>query len=330
MILVTGGAGFIGSNLVACLEQNGAEDIVICDQLGMEQKWRNISKRDLFDVISPENLNNFIEENSTRIATVFHLGAISTTTEKNADLILENNFRVSCKLWSQCAKYRIPFIYASSAATYGDGSLGFNDISTRAHLASLTPLNPYGWSKNLFDRWVAKTIETGSAAQIPPQWAGLKFFNVYGPNEYHKQGQISVVLKNYQEIKAGGPAILFRSHNSEYKDGEQSRDFIWVGDCINILIWLSKTRDVSGLFNVGTGISRSFNDIAKTIFDSLNVKPEIKFIDTPVTIREHYQYFTEANITRLREAGYNKNFTSLEEGISQYISNFLETTDPYI
>tara|TARA_B100000676_G_scaffold309679_1_gene373951 strand:+ start:54 stop:1046 length:993 start_codon:yes stop_codon:yes gene_type:complete len=330
MILVTGGAGFIGSNLVACLEQNGAEDIVICDQLGMEQKWRNISKRDLFDVISPENLNNFIEENSTRIATVFHLGAISTTTEKNADLILENNFRVSCKLWSQCAKYRIPFIYASSAATYGDGSLGFNDISTRAHLASLTPLNPYGWSKNLFDRWVAKTIETGSAAQIPPQWAGLKFFNVYGPNEYHKQGQISVVLKNYQEIKAGGPAILFRSHNSEYKDGEQSRDFIWVGDCINILIWLSKTRDVSGLFNVGTGISRSFNDMAKTIFDSLNVKPEIKFIDTPVTIREHYQYFTEANITRLREAGYNKNFTSLEEGISQYISNFLETTDPYI
>ena len=330
MILVTGGAGFIGSNLVACLEQNGAEDIVICDQLGMEQKWRNISKRDLFDVISPENLNNFIEENSTRIATVFHLGAISTTTEKNADLILENNFRVSCKLWSQCAKYRIPFIYASSAATYGDGSLGFNDISTRAHLASLTPLNPYGWSKNLFDRWVAKTIETGSAAQIPPQWAGLKFFNVYGPNEYHKQGQISVVLKNYQEIKAGGPAILFRSHNSEYKDGEQSRDFIWVGDCINILIWLSKTPDVSGLFNVGTGISRSFNDMAKTIFDSLNVKPEIKFIDTPVTIREHYQYFTEANITRLREAGYNKNFTSLEEGISQYISNFLETTDPYI
>ena len=155
MILVTGGAGFIGSNLVACLEQNGAEDIVICDQLGMEQKWRNISKRDLFDVISLENLNNFIEENSTRIATVFHLGAISTTTEKNADLILENNFRVSCKLWSQCAKYRIPFIYASSAATYGDGSLGFNDISTRAHLASLTPLNPYGWSKNLFDRWVA-------------------------------------------------------------------------------------------------------------------------------------------------------------------------------
>ena len=330
MILVTGGAGFIGSNLVASLEQNGVEDIVICDQLGMEQKWRNISKRDLFDVISPKSLNDFIEENSSRIVTVFHLGAISTTTEKNADLILENNFRVSCKLWSQCAKYRIPFIYASSAATYGDGSLGFNDISTRAHLASLTPLNPYGWSKNLFDRWVAKTIGTGSAAQTPPQWAGLKFFNVYGPNEYHKQGQISVVLKNYREIKAGGPAILFRSHNSEYKDGEQSRDFIWVGDCINILIWLSKTRDVSGLFNVGTGISRSFNDMAKTIFDRLNLKPEIKFIDTPVTIREHYQYFTKANITRLRDAGYNKKFTSLEEGVSQYISNFLETTDPYI
>ena len=330
MILVTGGAGFIGSNLVASLEQNGVEDIVICDQLGMEQKWRNISKRDLFDVISPKSLNDFIEENSARIVTVFHLGAISTTTEKNADLILENNFRVSCKLWSQCAKYRIPFIYASSAATYEDGSLGFNDISTRAHLASLTPLNPYGWSKNLFDRWVAKTIGTGPAAQTPPQWAGLKFFNVYGPNEYHKQGQISVVLKNYREIKAGGPAILFRSHNPEYKDGEQSRDFIWVGDCIDILIWLSKTQDVSGLFNVGTGISRSFNDMAKTIFDRLNLKPEIKFIDTPVTIREHYQYFTKANITRLRDAGYNKKFTSLEEGVSQYISNFLETTDPYI
>ena len=330
MILVTGGAGFIGSNLVAGLERTGTKKVVICDQLGAGEKWRNISKRDLFDIITPEYLTDYIEDNANSIETIFHLGAISATTETNADLFLENNFRLSCKIWSQCARYRIPFIYASSAATYGDGTSGFEDASTRSHLASLSPLNAYGWSKNLFDRWVARVIETGAGTKIPPQWVGLKFFNVYGPNEYHKEGQISVALKIYREIAAGGPAILFRSHNVNYQDGAQSRDFIWIGDCVEVLLWLAKTPSISGIFNVGSGKSRSFNDVANAIFSTLGTKPEIKFIDTPLVVRDKYQYFTEANITKLCEAGYSNTFTSLEKGITQYVNNFLANDDPYI
>ena len=330
MILVTGGAGFIGSNLVAGLERTGSKELVICDQFGAGEKWRNISKRDLFDIITPQYLTDYIDENAKSIEAIFHLGAISATTEKNADLFLENNFRLSCKIWSQCAQYRIPFIYASSAATYGDGTSGFDDISTRSHLASLSPLNAYGWSKNLFDRWVSRITEIGPNTKIPPQWVGLKFFNVYGPNEYHKEGQISVALKFYREIKAGGPAILFRSHNVNYANGAQSRDFIWVGDCVEVLLWLAKTPSISGIFNVGSGKSRSFNDVANVIFSTLGTKPEIKFIDTPLVVRDKYQYFTEANITKLCEAGYSNTFTSLEKGITQYVSNFLANDDPYI
>ena len=330
MILVTGGAGFIGSNLVAGLERSGANDVVVCDRLGADEKWRNIAKRDLADLINPEELIKYFETNAEHIEGVFHLGAISATTEIDVDIIIENNFRLSCTLWGLCSRYQIPFIYASSAATYGDGSSGFDDNAERTHLSSLAPLNAYGWSKHLFDRWVARLLEFGRKDQVPPQWVGLKFFNVYGPNEYHKEGQISVALKNYREVSSGGPAILFRSHNPDYDDGGQKRDFIWVGDCVDVMLWLKKTPGVSGLFNLGTGKARSFFDLTNSIFDAADITPKIEFVDTPLTLRGKYQYYTEARMERLRNAGYIIPFTNIEDGVRQYVQNFLSTKDPYI
>ena len=330
MILVTGGAGFIGSNLVAALEARGESDIIVCDRLGADDKWRNISKRDLADLIAPEDIFSFIDDNATRLEAVFHLGAISATTETDADLIVENNFRLSKDLWSRCARHRLPLIYASSAATYGDGGAGFDDNGDRKALAALRPLNAYGWSKHLFDRWVARQVESRSSAPRPPQWAGLKFFNVYGPNEYHKGGQISVALKNYREVAGGGSAVLFRSHHPDYEDGGQMRDFVWVGDCVDVMLWLKETPAVSGLFNLGTGKARSFADLARSLFRALNRKEDIRYVDTPVTIRDKYQYFTEARMERLRAAGYRKPFTGLESGVTQYVRDYLIKDDPYL
>jgi len=328
MILVTGGAGFIGSNLLAGLEQSGAQDLVVCDRLGDDDKWRNIAKRDLEDIIPPESLIGWFDSLHGQVECVFHLGAISATTETDADLILANNFHLSRALWDRCARYQIPLIYASSAATYGDGGDGFDDDSSRSALATLRPLNAYGWSKHLFDRWVARTVEAGR--ETPPHYAGLKFFNVYGPNEYHKGGQISVVLKNFQEISAGDPAILFRSHNPDYRDGGQMRDFVWVGDCVEAMIWLAQTPSTTGLFNLGTGEARSFADLANAVFDGLGKAPEIAYVDTPAAIRDKYQYFTQARMDRLRAAGYPRLFTSLEEGVKRYVGEFLTRDDPYI
>ncbi len=330
MILVTGGAGFIGSNLVAGLERSGARNIVVCDRLGTDDKWRNIAKRDLADLITTEDLISYLGNNAKRIEGVFHLGAISATTEVDADVIIENNFRLSCNLWGLCARYKIPFIYASSAATYGDGCSGFDDNMERTHLTTLAPLNAYGWSKHLFDRWVARLLESGSQEMVPPQWVGLKFFNVYGPNEYHKGEQISVALKNYREISSGNPAILFRSHNPDYKDGGQKRDFIWVGDCVEVMLWLKNNPAVSGLFNLGTGKARSFFDLSNSIFNAACITPKIEFVDTPLALRDKYQYYTEARMERLRNAGYTATFTNIEDGVRQYIQNFLSTKDPYI
>jgi ADP-L-glycero-D-manno-heptose 6-epimerase len=328
MFLVTGGAGFIGSNLLAGLEASGATDLVVADRLGDEDKWRNIAKRDLEDIIEPESLVGWIDAMHGRIDCVFHLGAISATTETDADLIVENNFRLSRDIWDRCTRYRIPLVYASSAATYGDGSAGFDDVDTRKALAALRPLNAYGWSKHLFDRWVARHVEAGRGA--PPHFAGLKFFNVYGPNEYHKGGMISVPLKNFREISAGGPAVLFRSHRPDYEDGGQMRDFVWVGDCVDAMIFLSQTPTASGLFNLGTGKARSFADLARAVFAGMGRPPEIEFIDTPVAIRDKYQYFTQASMKRLRASGYDRPFTSLEDGVGRYVSEFLATEDPYL
>lgn len=328
MILVTGGAGFIGSNLVAALEGRGEREIVVCDTLGDDDKWRNIAKRDLLDVIPPDELDRFLDGYGARLGAIFHLGAVSATTETDADLILANNFRFSKFVWRRATAQRVPLIYASSAATYGDGRAGFDDDMSRAALAGLRPLNPYGWSKHLFDRWVARQLELG--APRPPHWAGLKFFNVYGPNEYHKQGQISVVLKNFREVAAGGPAVLFRSHHPDYADGAQLRDFVWVGDCVEAMLWLAGHPGVSGLFNLGTGKARSFADLAGALFRALGRDPDIRFVDTPEAIRDRYQYFTEADMARLRRAGYDRPFTALEDGVATYVRDYLTADDPYV
>jgi len=328
MILITGGAGFIGSNLVAALEGRGARAIAVCDRLGTGDKWRNLAKRELAAFIAPEDLFPFLDRHEREIEAVFHLGAISSTTEPDADLILRTNFILSSALWDWCARQNTRFIYASSAAAYGDGGAGFDDDASSAALAQLRPMNAYGWSKLLFDRRVALMVEDG--APRPRQWVGLRFFNVYGPNEYHKGGMRSVAKQVHERAVAGEEAILFRSHHSKYADGGQLRDFVWVGDCIEVMLWLHDHPAVSGLFNLGTGTARSFADLAAAVFRALGKRPAIRYVDMPPEIRARYQYFTEAKMKRLRQAGYAKPFTSLEEGIERYVKGFLSAPDPYI
>jgi ADP-L-glycero-D-manno-heptose 6-epimerase len=327
MILVTGAAGFIGSNLVAALVASGEHEIIACDHFGDADKWQNIAKYELADVIDPEDIFYFLDEHDGGVDAIFHMGAISSTTETDVDLIIRNNFKLSLNLWNSCAAHQVPFIYASSAATYGDRTKGFDDDGSCDALAQLQPMNAYGWSKHLFDRRVARMVADG--AKTPPQWAGLKFFNVYGPNEYHKGNQQSVVPQIFKQIRETGRATLFESHNLNYEDGGQLRDFIWVGDCIDVMIWLCENRNISGLFNCGTGKARSFKDLAKAVFAALDKKPEITYIPTPENIRNKYQYFTEANMDRLYAAGYSGCTTSLEDGVKRYVQDFLLAPDPY-
>jgi ADP-L-glycero-D-manno-heptose 6-epimerase len=327
MIVVTGGAGFIGSNILAALEQREAGKLVVCDRLRSNNKWQNLAKRELADIVHPEQLFDFLEANRKHVQVIFHMGAISATTETDADKIAANNFSLSLALWKWCAMSGVRFIYASSAATYGDGQQGFDDEWSVEHLANLRPLNAYGWSKHLFDRRVARKIAQGS--RRPPQFAGLKFFNVYGPNEYHKGGQQSVVSQIYPHALEGAAYNLFRSHNPQYPDGGQLRDFIWVGDVVDVMMWLLDNPQVSGIFNVGTGKARSFLDLASSVYRSLGKEPNLKFKDTPIEIRDKYQYFTQANMTRLRAAGYDRDFTSLEEGVDMYVRKYLSANDRY-
>ncbi|MCZ4281864.1 ADP-glyceromanno-heptose 6-epimerase [Kiloniella laminariae] len=326
MYLVTGGAGFIGSNLVAALVQQG-KSVVVCDWLGSGDKWRNLARHELEDIIPPEKMKDYLSQHGERISAVFHMGAISATTETNADALMDNNFRLSKTLWNICATRRIPFIYASSAATYGGGEGGFDDDQSIEHLAKLLPLNGYGWSKQLFDRWVARRIANN--APQPPQWAGLKFFNVYGPNEYHKEGQASVPYHLFKQITTGEPARLFQSHHPDYPDGGQLRDFISVDDCINVMLWLKDNRKVSGLFNVGTGQARTFSDLARAVFAAMDKNENIKYVPTPEAIRDKYQYFTEANMDKLKAAGYDRPFLTLEEGVTRYIQEHLARENAY-
>ncbi len=328
MIVVTGGAGFIGSNLLAALERRGGADLVVVDRLGSDDKWRNIARREIADIVPPEQLSSFLDTHEREIETIFHLGAISTTTESDADLIVRENFRFTLSLWNWAAQNERRFIYASSAATYGDGAAGFDDDASPGALAKLRPLNPYGWSKHLLDRRVARLL--ANAAVRPLQHVGLKFFNVYGPNEYHKGGQRSVVHHLFPRAKAGEKAVLFKSHNPKYKDGGQLRDFIWVGDCVSVMLWLLDHPNVNGLFNLGTGKARSFVDLAKALYAATGSKLEIDYVPTPVEIRDKYQYFTEAKMERLRAAGYTLPMTSLEDGIGLYVKNHLATDDPYV
>ncbi len=327
MILITGGAGFIGSNLAAALEERGAGELVICDRLGKEEKWRNLGKRELATLITPEALPGFLEAQGKHLTAVFHLGAASSTTETDADLIIAANFTLSRLLWDWCSATGTRFLYASSAATYGNGSAGFDDDGSPEALARLKPLNAYGWSKHLFDRRVARIVERGGAT--PPQWAGLKFFNVYGPNEYHKATQKSVVAQIYPRAKAGEACTLFRAHRPGIPDGGQKRDFVYVRDCVDQMLWLYDHPRVSGLFNAGTGQARSFLDLATAVYRALDLEPRIDYADTPLELRDKYQYFTEARMSRIREAGFTKPPTALEDGVRDYVQSYLDAADPY-
>lgn len=326
MYLVTGGAGFIGSNIVWGLEQRGLGPVAVCDRLREADKWRNIAKRELADVVHPDRLFDFLGAHARGIEAIIHMGAISATTERDADLIVDVNFRLSKALWRWCAAKNVKFLYASSAATYGDGAEGFDDDPDFAAMAKLRPLNPYGWSKHLFDRWVLRQVANGTDA--PPHWAGLKFFNVYGPNEYHKARMQSVVHQVFPRAEAGEACRLFKSHKPDYADGGQLRDFVWVDDCVDIALWLLE-NDVSGLFNCGTGQARSFADLAGAVYQALGKDPLIEYVPTPEDIRDRYQYFTEARMDRLRAAGYDRPATSLEDGVGHYVRGYLTTHDPY-
>lgn len=327
-ILVTGGAGFIGSNIVARLAARGDADVIVCDRLreASAGKWRNIAKHDVADIMAPEALDAWLASNGERLAGVVHMGAISSTTETDADLIVETNFRLSKRLWDWCVDARKPLVYASSAATYGDGAQGFVDDNAFEAVLAQRPLNAYGWSKKAFDLYALRETARGRA---PPRWAGLRFFNVYGPNEYHKGGQKSVVAHMYPKAAAGEVTRLFKSHHPDYPDGGQKRDFIFVNDCADVAEWLLAGERSAGIVNVGSGRARTFLDLADALHAALGKKPTVEFVDTPEDIRRNYQYFTEADLTRLRALGYDRQFTSIEAGVGAYVKDFLSKDDPY-
>ena len=323
MILITGGAGFIGSMLQAALHGRGVETL-ITDRLGSDGKWRNLAAHPPARLLAPEALEDFLDSHPP-LEAVFHMAAISATTASDGDEVWRTNVALSQHLWEWCAHRGVPFIYASSAATYGDGRAGFDDDP--AGHARLRPLNLYGWSKHVFDGWVLDQLRRG--APRPPQWAGLKFFNVYGPNEYHKGGMVSVVRAKYAELAAGRKPTLFRSSVAGLADGAQARDFIHVDDTVAVMLWLLDNPAVSGLFNVGTGLARSYLDLAHAVCRAAGAAPEVEFVDMPAALAVHYQSFTQAEMGRLRAAGYAAGFRSLEEGVTGYVRRYLAGDDPY-
>ena len=330
MIIVTGGAGFIGSNILAGLERAGYTNTVAADRLGCEDKWKNIAKRNLFDVLAPEELDAFLVKYRTEIDAVIHMGAISTTTEKDADKFVQCNIRLTWNLWEFCRDHAKRFIYASSAATYGAGENGFDDDDSLEYLNRLRPLNPYGWSKAFIDRKIAGIAAAGEKHRLPPQFAGLKFFNVYGPNEYHKEGQKSVIAHIFPKVKNGEPVSLYKSYHPDYADGGQLRDFVWAGDIVDVTLWLLEHPQVSGLFNIGSGEARSFADLARAVWQAMEKPPQIAYIDMPESLRGQYQYYTKADISKLRTVGYAKEMTRLEDGVGTYVKDFLNQNDQYL
>ena len=327
-VLVTGGAGFIGSNIVAELTQAGCYDVAVCDRLrGADTgKWRNIAKHPITDFVAPDDLFGWLEGRGRDVDLIIHMGAISSTQEADADKIIQTNFGLSRDLFDWCAARQRRFIYASSAATYGDGALGFDDAADVESLKALRPLNAYGWSKALFDIHVARRVADGAA---PPQWAGLKFFNVYGPNESHKGAMSSMVAQMWPKVASGEPVRLFRSYREAWADGGQERDFVYVRDAARITAWLAAHAKISGLFNVGSGVARSFNDLAKVVFMAADRPAEIDYCDMPEAMRPTYQYQTQAAMERLRAAGYAAPLTSIEDGVTDYVQVYLAGSDPY-
>ncbi|MGO1074486.1 ADP-glyceromanno-heptose 6-epimerase [Inquilinus sp. CA228] len=325
MILLTGGAGFIGSNIAADLNEAGRTDIVIADALGVDAKWRNIAKRRFADIVFPDEIEAFLAGHP-KITAVIHMGAISSTTATDADEVVRSNFRLSTRLWDWCTQSRTPLIYASSAATYGDGTAGFVDDDSDQGLDRLRPMNLYGWSKHAFDRWA---LERSRIGHNPPQWAGLKFFNVYGPNETHKGDMQSLVAKNTPAIADGKTIRMFKSHKEGFADGEQLRDFVYVRDCAAVILWLLANPGVSGLFNLGTGKARSFRDLMLAVGEGLGKPVAFEYIDMPLSIRSQYQYFTQADMSKLQRAGYQAPFHTLEDGVRDYVQGYLTKADPY-
>jgi ADP-L-glycero-D-manno-heptose 6-epimerase len=329
MLVITGGAGFIGSVLAAALNDAGHSNLVLVDRFGSDDKWRNIAKRDFFEILTPDALPTWLERFGNEVEAIFHLGANSSTTERDADHIVGTNLNSSIAMWRWCAEHRVPLIYASSAATYGDGAAGFDDAGGITEYKRLHPLNLYGWSKHAFDLWAMRQAAAGSA---PPRWVGFKFFNVFGPNEYHKGDMMSLVAKNWRRIAEGETISLFRSHRPDYADGEQRRDFVYVKDCAAVMLWawrLGSGASINGVYNLGTGEARSFLDLINATGAACGVAPKIEFVDIPPEIRPSYQYFTEAKMSRLRQAGYNAPFARLEDAVRDCVVQYMQP-DPYL
>lgn len=324
MIILTGGAGFIGSYMAYALNQQDQDDLLIVDWLGSEEKWQNLVKRKIDHVLAPDQLPNWLQERGGEVTAVIHMGACSSTDELDGDFLMSNNVQYSMMLFRFCAEKKIPFLYASSAATYGMGEHGFSDAHDVA--TKLRPTNKYGYSKQLFDCWALRQ------RKAPPCWAGFKFFNVYGPNEYHKGKQASVALHAFRQIKGTNSLRLFKSARPDIEDGHQKRDFVYVKDAAAVMSYfLEHHQSVpSGLYNVGSGQARTFLDLGKAVFTAMGQKAaEFQWIDTPESLRAHYQYFTEAEQDKLRGVGFDREFLSLEDGIQDYVQNHLMQSDPY-
>jgi ADP-L-glycero-D-manno-heptose 6-epimerase len=328
MIIVTGGAGFIGSALIWKLNEKGISDVVVVDRMGEGIKWKNLVKRQITDIVHKDRFFEWLENlpKGRTIDAIFHMGACSSTTATDVDYLVENNLHYSMKLWDFCSKNKIPFVYASSAATYGAGDDGYSDQPK--NLSKLRPINPYGYSKQLFDLWVMRQPAK------PPFWAGLKFFNVYGPQEYHKGGQASVVYHAFPQVSHKGSLKLFKSYRPDFGHGEQKRDFVYVKDVVDVMYHLYSVRRVavSGVFNLGSGKARTFADLGRAVFRAVGEKKEkFEWIEMPEQLRGQYQYFTEATLEELRQrTGYKKKMTSLEDGVFDYVANYLAKDDPYL
>jgi ADP-L-glycero-D-manno-heptose 6-epimerase len=323
MIIVTGGAGFIGSAVVWKLNQEGIDDILIVDELGESGKWKNLVNRRYVEYIHKDVFLRMIRNEQMPFTprAVIHMGACSSTTERNADYLMDNNYHYTCRLAEWALPRNIRFIYASSAATYGDGSQGFSDDSSVT--AALRPMNMYGYSKQVFDLWVLRQ-------QVEKQVVGIKFFNVFGPNEYHKGDMRSVVHKAFEQIRDTGKVRLFKSHKPQYKDGGQMRDFVYVKDCVDVMWWLLEHPETNGIFNVGTGTARTWNDLVQALFLAMEMKPKIEYFDIPPEIRDQYQYLTEARMDKLRETGCPATFHPLEDAVKDYVVNYLKKPDPHL
>lgn len=321
MIVITGSAGFIGSCLVSKFNEEGINRLILVDDFSSAAKAPNLYVKYFAEKIERREFVQWFEKHAAEVEKVIHIGARTDTTEFNVTVFNQLNLNYTKALWSICAKHNIPFIYASSAATYGLGENGYDD--NEAKIPLLKPLNPYGDSKNDFDKWAIQQ------AQTPPQWQGLKFFNVYGPNEYHKGRMASVIFHAYHQIQKSGEVKLFRSHHPDYTDGGQLRDFVYVKDVVSVIWYLANHTVKNGIYNLGSGKARTFLDLATATFDALNLKPQISFIDTPIDIRDKYQYFTEANMQKLQLAGYSQAFTTLEAGVNDYVKQYLSKQSYY-